>query len=160
MKKIIDVILFFFLVLIPLSPLFAQESILSAGGDPSSATGSVSWSVGGIVYSTWIDTTGSVVEGVQQPYEIYITGLGEPGSAGVCTIYPNPSTGKITIRISQSTAKDFSWSLTDQEGRLLMQNSLYEKETAVSIDDLVPSVYFLTVLKNELPLKTYKIIKK
>ncbi|NJK86375.1 MAG: T9SS C-terminal target domain-containing protein, partial [Bacteroidales bacterium] len=50
----------------------AQESINAAGGNASGAGGSVSWSSGQVTYQTNSGTTGSIAEGVQQPYEISV----------------------------------------------------------------------------------------
>lgn len=48
----------------------AQHSVNTTGGDASNESGSVSYSIGQIVYSAYADSDGRVSEGVQQPYEI------------------------------------------------------------------------------------------
>ena len=59
----------------------AQTSVNATGGDASGGGGSVSYSVGQVVYTTHTGTSGSVAEGVQQPYEIsVVTGLEEAQS--------------------------------------------------------------------------------
>jgi hypothetical protein len=64
-----------------LSTVSAQESINATDGDVSGSGGSVSYSVGQVVYTTHTGTSGSVAEGVQQPYEIsVVTGLEEAQS--------------------------------------------------------------------------------
>lgn len=48
----------------------AQESAHSAGGDGSSSTGSVAFSIGQVVYSTHSTGLGSEAQGVQQRYDL------------------------------------------------------------------------------------------
>jgi hypothetical protein len=55
-----------------LTGLQAQEVIPAVGGNASGSGGSVSYSVGQVAYQTHTGTNGSVVEGVQQPYEISV----------------------------------------------------------------------------------------
>ncbi|NLF43456.1 MAG: T9SS C-terminal target domain-containing protein, partial [Bacteroidales bacterium] len=50
--------------------LSAQNSINTSGGNASSTDGNMSYSVGQVFYNTSQGTNGSIIEGVQQPYEI------------------------------------------------------------------------------------------
>ncbi len=52
--------------------LLGQETITSAGGNTTGSAGSVSYTVGQIIFSTFSGANGSVIQGVQQPYEISI----------------------------------------------------------------------------------------
>ena len=52
--------------------LQAQEAIPASGGDASGSGGSVSYSIGQVVYQTHTCTSGSVAEGVQQSFEILV----------------------------------------------------------------------------------------
>lgn len=65
-------------ILLCLGGLHAQEATNTTGGDASGSDGTVSYSVGQVVYTTNTEPTGSVAQGAQQPYEIFITaGIGE-----------------------------------------------------------------------------------
>jgi hypothetical protein len=58
--------------------LNAQESVNTASGNASGSGGSVSYSVGEIVYTTNAGDNGAVAQGVQQAYEISaVTGIEE-----------------------------------------------------------------------------------
>ncbi len=48
--------------------IHAQQATTATGGDASGSGGTVASSVGQIVYTTNTGTTGSVVQGVQQPF--------------------------------------------------------------------------------------------
>jgi len=59
------------LLFLELSKLQAQEATTTAGGEASGSGGYASYTVGQVVYTTKTGTNGnSVIEGVQQPYEI------------------------------------------------------------------------------------------
>ncbi len=55
-----------------ISSLLAQQTIPASGGDATGSGGSVSYSVGQVFYHTHSAAAGSVAEGVQQPFEIFI----------------------------------------------------------------------------------------
>lgn len=57
-------------LLLGLSDMFTQESINTSGGNGSSSSGSVSYSIGQMFYRSYAAGTISIAEGVQQPYEI------------------------------------------------------------------------------------------
>ena len=59
-------------LLLGLTSLQAQTAIIASGGNASGSGGSMSFSVGQIVYNTNSGTNASVAEGVQQPYEISV----------------------------------------------------------------------------------------
>jgi hypothetical protein len=53
--------------------LAMQNTISSAGGNAKGSGGSASFTVGQIFYTKLSGTNGSVVQGIQQPYEISIS---------------------------------------------------------------------------------------
>ena len=55
-----------------LTGLKAQEAIPATGGMASGSGGSVSYSLGQLVYTTNTGTNGSVALGIQQPFEIFV----------------------------------------------------------------------------------------
>ncbi len=55
----------------------SQEAVTATGGEASGSNGTVSYTVGQVGYSVKTGGGGSVLEGVQQPYEIFIVGVDE-----------------------------------------------------------------------------------
>ncbi len=80
----------FLLMLLPcfgLADLQAQEALPASGNNASGSGGSSSYSVGQLVFSYKTGTTGSVTEGVQQPYEIQvITGIDDAQRYRIITL--------------------------------------------------------------------------
>lgn len=83
---------------ISLSTAMGQSSVNAAGGNASGSGGSVSYSVGQVVYQYYTGTNGAVAEGVQQLYDlaalslnirVFIEGLYLGGSTMTPVFYNN-----------------------------------------------------------------------
>ena len=144
-----------------LTGLQAQQSINATGGDASGGGGSVSYSVGQVVYTTHTGTSGSVAEGVQQPYEIsVVTGLEEAQSINLSvTAYPNPTTDYLTLRIDEFEISNLSFQLYDMNGKLLQNEKITGNQTSIVMSNLLPATYFVKVIQGNKEVKTFKIIK-
>jgi len=142
--------------------LNAQEIIHASGGEASGNGGSVSYSIGQIINSTYTGSNGSVSSGVQQPYEISVLNeLNNPFLITLkCNIYPNPTSDFIILSTENIDNKKISYMLFDSEGRLLIQQELIANETSIDMSNLTSSVYFLKVSDGLQRIKTFKIIKK
>ena len=78
----------------------AQESINVSGAELSGNTGTISYSVGQVVYNTHAMPGASFAEGVQQPYEIStVSGIDIPEIVLQMSTYPNPTTDYLNLSI-------------------------------------------------------------
>jgi len=139
----------------------AQSTIPASGGNATGTKGSVSYSVGQVVYTTNIGTGGSVAQGVQQPYEISvvnaISNIEEINFE--CIVFPNPTKGQIKLIISTKDFDNLRFQLYNLNGIRLQDKKIEGEETEVFMDNLLPSVYFLKILSDNKELKIFKIIK-
>jgi hypothetical protein len=144
-----------------LGVLQAQEVIPASGGEAAGNGGSVSYSVGQIAYQTHYGTSGSVSEGVQQPYEIsVVTGIEEAKGINLTvSAYPNPTTDYLTLRIDEFEISNLSYQLYDMSGRLLQNERITGNQTIIVMSNLVPAIYFVKVVQRNKEVKTFKIIK-
>ena len=143
--------------------LQAQESTQTSGGEATGEGGTVSYTVGQVAYGTHTGTTGSVAEGVQQPYEISVViEIEETGiNLGIST-YPNPTTEYLILKIDDNTSVDQNhWiaTLYNISGAIIKQEIIVSNETTVDMADLQPATYFLKVFSDNKESKTFKIIK-
>jgi len=147
---------------IGLTGLQAQTSVNSTGGNASGIGGSVSYSVGQVVYQTHTGTNNSVAEGVQQPYEISVVTAIEKAKAIDLTVtaYPNPATDYLTLSISEFKLTGLSYQLSDMSGKLLFDEKITSSQTQIVMSQVVPASYLLVVKQENMRLKTFKIIKK
>ena len=149
------------LFILGLTNIQAQEAVLSTGGDMTGTNGSLSYSVGQIVYTTNTGTNGSVAQGIQQPFEIStVTKIEEiEGISLKCSIYPNPTADDLILEIDEYENKEISYQLYNFSGKLIESNDLTNNRNVISMKDLVTSTYFLKVISKQNEVKTFKIIK-
>jgi hypothetical protein len=94
--KIVILIALLFLCTVPIA-MYAQDTTPASGGNATGTGGSVSYTIGQIVYTTNSGTNGSLSQGVQQPYEIsLVTGIEEPSDISIQNISPSTYFLKVT----------------------------------------------------------------
>jgi hypothetical protein len=145
-----------------LTGIYAQQAIPASGGNGSGGGGTVSYTIGQIVYSTNTGTNGSVAEGVQQPFEIsVVTAVEEAKDITLeFVVYPNPATDFVVLKIGDYEPENLSYYLYDNGGKLIEKTKIQGRETNISMQALSPATYFLKVSEKNQVLKTFKIIKK
>jgi len=145
-----------------LSVLQAQEVVSASGGNASGNGGSASYTVGQLFYTTNYGTTGSIAQGIQQPFEIsVVTAIEEAKEISLnCMAYPNPATDFLILKIEGALKTQCIVSLYDINGKLLQVKKLESNETSIFVGNLVPATYFLKVDQNNKEIKSFKIIKK
>lgn len=157
------------LLTLGLFALQAQEAVVASGGNASGSGGTVSYSVGQVVYTTPTGTGGTVAQGVQQPFEIWVvTGIDQAAAISLqCIAYPNPTTEFLTLDIAASTPLDLrvlSYQLFDIKGKLLENKKLEALQTRIDMSPYAPAAYLLKVTRSRQvshqDIKTFTIIKK
>lgn len=146
------------MLLVPFG-LRAQVSMNAAGGNAAGGGGSVSYSVGQMVFSANAGANGSVTQGVQQPYEISVLSVSENAENINLSVYPNPSTDYLYLTSSDEIS-GLSYQLFDMSGRLLKSGKVVANQTSIDMQDLVPATYFVKVNQGNETVKSFKIIKK
>lgn len=139
----------------------AQQAITTTGGNASGSGGSVSYSVGQMVYKTTNGSLGSVAQGVQQPYEIsVVSGLEEAQRINLVLLtYPNPATDYLMLKVENYKTENLTYQLFDISGKLLLIQKVSSPETQILMETLANGSYLLKVSNNKAELKTLKIIK-
>ena len=152
----------FFLAFLLSFSMIAQTShqVLSAtGGDASGSGGSVAYSVGQIVYTTSTGTSGSVAQGVEQAYEISSVGIKETALNISLSIFPNPTSDYLTLKVEDYNNEALSYSLLDEQGKLVLNEQITNQVTQVAMSNLARGAYFINVLQENKKIQTFKIIK-
>ena len=153
--------LFFLSFLLSFS-MNAQTShqVLSAtGGDATGSGGTVAFSVGQIVYTTSTGTTGSVAQGVEQAYEISSVGIKETALNISLSVFPNPTSDYLTLKVEDYNNEALSYSLLDEQGKLVLNEQITNQDTQVAMSTLARGAYFINVLQENKKIQTFKIIK-
>src|SRR5450759_574673 len=111
-----------FLCLLLLSGLgttmHAQSTISATGGNASGTGGNLSYTIGQVAYMTISGITGTVTQGVQQPYEIsVVTAIKNTEEINLeCLVYPNPTRGLTKLVFKSSDYENMRIQLFDLNG--------------------------------------------
>lgn len=139
----------------------AQSNTLASGGTATGSSGTLSYSLGQIDYSTLTGSGGSLSEGVQQPFEIASLDADVyPNIILQMKVYPNPFETQIILSISDFTSEYLEYTVYDMQGKLLISNKISTVETSVSLENQQAATYLLQVTDSGQLLKTFIIIKK
>ena len=137
-----------------------SHQVLSAtGGDATGTGGSVAYSVGQIVYTTSTGTTGSVAQGVEQAYEIYSVGIKETALNISLSVFPNPTSDFLTLKVEDYNDETLSFDLLDEQGKLILSEQITNQETQVAMSTLARGSYFINIVQANKKIQTFKIIK-
>ena len=162
MKQIKLLLFFILMYLAGQSRLQAQETVSASGGNATGTTGSMSYTVGQVFYSSVTGTNSKVAEGVQQPYDIFrVTSSRENmGLSETVSVYPNPTTEHMFIKFKTPINKGLSYQLFNTQGQLLTGKTINSSQTIISMDSYVPSIYYIKIFQNHKEVTSFKIIKK
>ena len=146
--------------------VIAQEAVLTSGGDASSTNGSVSYSVGQMVYTTITGTDGSVAQGVQQPYEISVSTAIKNTEDILLEFkaYPNPVKDNLSLYAGKHDINNMYYQLLDIKGKILENKKITSIESTINMSGLPHGTYFLKVTYSSETssdeIKVFKITKK
>jgi hypothetical protein len=138
----------------------AQTSVNTSGGNATGSGGTVSYTIGQIVYTTNSGSTGSIAQGVQQPYEISIVqGIENLAVHLQLNAYPNPTSDYISLTIDNKVFSNGSLQLYDINGKLIESKKIIASVEKISLASLPSATYFLKVTIDDKEVKTFKIVK-
>ena len=138
----------------------AQQSSNAAGGDATGSGGSVAYSIGQVVYTANTSPSGTVSQGVQQAYEIFLIGINETELNSSLSVFPNPILDNLTLQISDYYNEKLSFHLYDLQGKSLNKEQIIAEQTQINTSSLPPATYFIEVLNQEnKQVQSFKIIK-
>lgn len=139
----------------------AQETTTSSGGNATGTNGNISYTIGQTIYTTNTGTSGSVAQGVQQPFEIQaVLGIDNFNINLQMAVFPNPTTNWLQLDIKNYGFEKLNYQIFDINGKLILQSIISAETTTISMENLSTNIYLLKVLNNNKEVKTFKIIKK
>jgi hypothetical protein len=140
--------------------IYAQETNPVSGGKATGIGGTVSYTVGQLVYTTPTTAAGSLSQGIQQSIEFLTLSNPELTALTLKAItYPNPTTESIILALKDANLKGLNYLMYDVLGRLVKKGTVVKSETKITMKSLPIGVYMLKVHQGNQALKTFKIIK-
>lgn len=139
----------------------AQDAIPASGGNMTGTGGTVSYTVGQVVYTANSSSSGTLIQGIQQPFEIFvITGLEEAAGINLTfEVFPNPSTDFVRLTIKNYELEYLGYQLFNVNGILIHAERIVDEETVIDMGKLAPGNYYLHIRDSQREVKTFKIIK-
>ncbi len=138
---------------------FSQELISSSGNEFKNEQLQLSWSLGETIVDTYEGTSLQLTQGFHQS-NLKVTAIEiVPGIDFSLSAYPNPVVDYLTLKTDHDQVNKLQYLLYDSRGRLLMQADVLNEETEIPMHSYVHASYYLKVLKNNTPVKTFKIVK-
>ncbi len=140
--------------------LHAQQSTVTSGGKAIGVNGSMSYSVGELIIPESKGPGGSLSGGLQSPYEIsLITSLPRIDMILSASVFPNPATNKIQLKIGDPFLSSYRYLLYDGEGNLLQSAQIQNAVTEIDLGNYPKGFFILTIHNKSRQLKSFKIVK-
>jgi len=140
--------------------LSAQSNTVTNGGEAIGGGGTVSYSIGQLDYVTATASSGTLTQGVQQPYEILlVTEIEEASIHSSISIYPNPTHDLIILKVEGNNIESISYQLYDIQGKLLLIKEATGEQTTILMNEFVNGIYIIKIIDNDTIIKSVKIIK-
>ncbi len=141
--------------------LSAQSAITAAGGDAIGEGGTLSYSVGQVVYTTILSEYGNVCQGVQQSYEIIpLSTSTNDESELFAVLYPNPSSGDVSLSWNRQPEEIHDLRVVSAQGREMYQSKLSNQLSQLPLGDLASGVYFVYIYSEDKLMQSFKFIKQ
>jgi hypothetical protein len=154
--KLVYITFLSFLCLITIN---AQEVISTAGDNSVAGNTQVSWTIGEPVIEMGVNGLFVLTQGMHQG-NIVVTVAREIAGLGFeVTAYPNPVSKFLKLDINAPQLNDFSYSLFNAEGQLLLQSAVTQKVSTIPMDIYTHSSYLLRVMLGEVEVKVFRVIK-
>lgn len=149
-----------------LIPLLAQAQtiqmsvIAGGGGYETSASNSVSWTLGEAVIETLQQGSNILTQGFQQPnYDAIVSVLLVGNKQIIVKAFPNPATDEVSISFSELISEPFLLAITDAQGKKLGNYTLKETENKILIDNFANGIYFLNIRTQTGKTTSLQIVK-
>ena len=109
-----------------------------------------------MIIATGTDGTNDITQGFHQTNWNFV-GLEDHTPDYEAIIFPNPTEDVLNIKTSMY--ENVTYTLSDAQGKLVMQDILSEEQTPIQVSQLAPGSYSLTLNNETQNLKTFKLVK-
>jgi hypothetical protein len=137
---------------------FAQESVVSTGGDINSATGSISYSIGQTFFDCARIDSINICQGVQQPINLFKTQIIVNPKTTI-SVYPNPFLQNIWVNTSSCNSDKLTYSIMNLQGITVEKGKLFSNLTFINLSNMATGAYFFMVFDQMNKLAVFKIFK-
>jgi|LakMenE18May11ns_1017448.scaffolds.fasta_scaffold9691924_2 hypothetical protein len=133
----------------------SQNSVVVSGKAETSIYGSISFTIGQVLY-TQKGETYNLSEGNQQPHKINPI---ENRSNLHVSVYPNPSKDFIYFLVEDLNFNNLNFQLTSISGKLIRFGKITNQKSFVQLSDLKNGVYILKIIRGTTEEITHRVLK-
>jgi hypothetical protein len=143
----------------------APESINSSGGKMTQTNGSLSYTVGELVVTSFEDGQGNTLNGgfTAGATITTVSILAVNPAVLSVSVYPNPTTAFVTIKITEANTEPFILEIIDNTGKIITTNNYsgVSSKIGINCNSWSNGIYYLNIKsKDQSIIGTYKIIKQ
>ncbi len=151
----------FLCLLLCFSSVKAQLAIPCTGGIANGTGGSATFSIGQVNYITNLGANGTVCQGVQHAFEIFVvSGFEDVNYSNIqLLVYPNPTNDYLKLQVNASNVKCRVYQVLDSNGKLISAKLIENSETIIDLVNCASAIYYINIIEEEKILKTFKVIK-
>ena len=152
--------IFLFSLLFFTIDLSAQQSFVVTGDDIKTGFGSVNHSVGQLIITSDSTKKGSIIHGVQLPFELFRNPVGVEEYKDIqAEAYPNPTFDHVKIFIPEHHHGPFTVSVFSSNGTLIESHRVNTNEMLISLSNQPSGMYTIRIAKETKTVSSYSIIK-
>lgn len=133
----------------------AQSAIVSGGFDIANGFGSISSSIGNIVYKS-NDKTLHISEGVEHAF--IINEINTNSNLRVA-VYPNPTTDLVYFKVENLNYQNLTYKVYDISGNLLKAGSVFNLQSSISIGNFTNNIFIIKLYRGNTESQSFKVYK-
>ncbi len=135
------------------------QVIASSGGICQEDEINMTWTLGETVIATLSAADNILTQGFQQPGIVVTAVKSLEGLPYTVEAYPNPTDDLLLIQLKNAEVQYFKYLFYDMNGKVLEQKKPESNITAINMKNYPAGLYLLRVMKSEMEIKTFEIIK-
>ena len=158
MRKIILLVVALAMTNLAISQTTSPELVSSSGDSFSNATYQLDWSVGECVTATHSAGDYVITQGFHQNTYV-ITTVEDLRAEIEMTVYPNPTSDFISLKVESSKAENMRYTIIDFTGKVLQISDFSSDIEQINFSNYAVGTYFISVMENNQLIKSFQIIK-
>jgi len=136
----------------------SPELVSSAGDSFNNTSYQLDWSIGECITATHSAGDYVITQGFHQNTYV-VTAVEDLATDINMSVYPNPTTDFISLKVEKSKAENMQYTVTDFSGKVLQTENFAGDIEQINFSNYAVGTYFISVMENNQLIKSFKIIK-
>jgi len=158
MRKLIFMVVAMAMTSMAISQTASPELVSSSGDSFNNTSYQLDWSVGECVTATHSAGDYVITQGFHQNTYV-ITSVEDLRPEIEMTVYPNPTSDFISLKVESSKVEDLQYSITDFSGKVLQTENFAGDIEQINFSSYANGTYLISISQNNQLIKSFQIIK-